>query len=484
VQKQAPTLGRLLTMVLFALSCFGLLLFLWLAFGGPVPLKPKGYRYTVAVPEANQLAIEADVRSSGVPIGKVKALEQAPRGNKTLVTVELERKYAPLDADARVIQRQKTILGEKYLEITRGTPGGPQIEEGGRLRDASVENTVELDEVLGILDEPTRDFFRTWQQDTGEAVEGRGDDLNDSFGNLPRFVASGKDVLEVLNQHDRGIRRLVRNTGVTFEALNTRENQLRALFRNTDQAFSATAEQKEALAETFAIFPTFLDESRKTMVDLESFSRQTRPLVRDLRPALRDLRPTLRDLRALAPDLTNFYRDLDPLITVAKRGMPALREVLEGAEPLLGQLQPFLEELNPILEWLEYHQHTTADFFSNGGGAIIDTVPGQRQSDQEVGHYLGQFGMTGEETFNSLQRRRPDDQRGNAYPDPTMTIGDEIGRRFIAANWDCSNTGEPGNGEYTTKMFNQNDKPSCWEKRLPGPTQFPHVSKADYSKGG
>src|SRR3712207_5224836 len=155
------------------------------------------------------------------------------------------------------------------------------------------------------------------------------------------------------------------------------------------------------------------------MADLESFSRQTRPLVRDLRPALRDLRPTLRDVRALAPDLTDFYRDLDPLITVSRRGLPALREVLDGARPLLGQLQPFLEELNPILQWLEYHQHTTADFMSNGGGALVDTVGGQ-QTPEERGHYLGQFGVTGEETFSSLQPNRADNARGNSYPDLTM----------------------------------------------------------------
>jgi hypothetical protein len=217
------------------------------------------------------------------------------------------------------------------------------------------------------------------------------------------------------------------------------------------------------------------------MIDLEAFSRQTRPLVNDLRPALRDAVPTLRDVRALAPDLTNFYRDLDPLITVSKRGLPALREVLEGAKPLLGQLQPFLEELNPILEWLEYHQHTTADFFSNGGGAVVDTVPGQLQSQNEMGHYLGQFGMTGEETFNALQPNRPDDQRGNAYPDPTMVIGDKVSETFMIANWDCSNTGR---GQFTTQKGNTSDLPSCWEKRLPGPTKFPHVQKADYSQGG
>jgi hypothetical protein len=50
MQKRAPTLANILVIVLFALSCFGLLLFLWESFGGPVPLKPKGYRVTVQLP--------------------------------------------------------------------------------------------------------------------------------------------------------------------------------------------------------------------------------------------------------------------------------------------------------------------------------------------------------------------------------------------------------------------------------------------------
>ena len=65
--KSAPSFGRIAVMVVFALSCFGLLLFLWLAFGGPIPLKPKGYRFDVSFSEATQLAVEADVRISGVP---------------------------------------------------------------------------------------------------------------------------------------------------------------------------------------------------------------------------------------------------------------------------------------------------------------------------------------------------------------------------------------------------------------------------------
>src|SRR5947209_2322426 len=101
MQKQAPTLGRLLVMVVFALSCFGLLLFLWLSFGGAIPLKPKGYRFQVAFPEATQLGLYADVRTAGVTVGKVRDKRLDPRGNRTIATIELDRRFAPLHADAR-----------------------------------------------------------------------------------------------------------------------------------------------------------------------------------------------------------------------------------------------------------------------------------------------------------------------------------------------------------------------------------------------
>src|SRR2546421_12079567 len=101
MQKQAPSLGRILTMVLFALSCFGLLLFLWLAFGGAIPLKPQGYRFRIPFREATQLAQEADVRISGVPVGRVKQVNLGH--GSTVAVVELKRRYAPIPASTRAI---------------------------------------------------------------------------------------------------------------------------------------------------------------------------------------------------------------------------------------------------------------------------------------------------------------------------------------------------------------------------------------------
>ncbi len=116
MQKRAPTLGNILVIILFTLSCFGLLLFLWESFGGPVPLKPKGYQFTVAFPRSLALAEQSDVRISGVDVGHVVALKLGGEG-RTIATVELSSQYAPIRDDMHAILRQKTLLGETYVQL-------------------------------------------------------------------------------------------------------------------------------------------------------------------------------------------------------------------------------------------------------------------------------------------------------------------------------------------------------------------------------
>jgi phospholipid/cholesterol/gamma-HCH transport system substrate-binding protein len=73
MNKNPPSIGRIAAMVGFTLSVAALLMFLWTAFGGTLPLRPESYRFKAAFPEASLLVKEADVRMAGVNIGKVKA---------------------------------------------------------------------------------------------------------------------------------------------------------------------------------------------------------------------------------------------------------------------------------------------------------------------------------------------------------------------------------------------------------------------------
>jgi virulence factor Mce-like protein len=436
MQKATPSIPRVLIMVLFALSCFGLLLFLWLSFGGAIPLKPSGYRFKVDIPEATQLGLEADVRVAGVTVGKVvqKGLAGGS-GNATMATIEMNPKYVPVRKNAKIILRQKTLLGETYLEMTPGTPGSPAVPDGGTLKASRVKPSVQLDEIFQAFDPVTRQAYRDWQQDLSKAAAGRGTDLNNAIGNLPPFVTQGDQLMTLLDQESAGLRQLISNAGVTFNAITRDEGQLRALVTTGEQVFSATARQNRALSQTFQIFPVFLDETRRTMTRLRSFAIDTDPLIRELRPVMHDLVPTLRATRQLAPDLRHLFVNLNPLIDASKRGLPALRDILNGAKPLLAQLGPFLSQLNPILVWLEYNQAITSNFISAGITGIADTTT---SSSGGLGHYLRQFSPLGPDTV-AMAPKRQSWTRGNAYPYGANLSIPEIGKFLIPPNHACDN---------------------------------------------
>src|SRR5215212_842003 len=257
MQKQAPSIGRIFVMVLFAMSCVGILLYLWLVFGGSTPLKPQGYRVDINFPEATQLAQEADVRISGVPVGRVKTKELDEADDTTSVEIELDEQYAPIPADTRAILRQKTLLGETYVELTPGTKDGPMVPDGGQLDPGHVSPTVELDEIFRAFDPKTREAFRVWLDQQGRAFQGRGEDINDALGNLAPFAEDTSDVLEILDRHERATRQLVRDTGVVFSALSERRGQLQSLITNSNRVFETTATRDEELADTFRVLPTF-----------------------------------------------------------------------------------------------------------------------------------------------------------------------------------------------------------------------------------
>ncbi|HEX2233137.1 MAG TPA: MlaD family protein [Thermoleophilaceae bacterium] len=408
--KQAPSLGRIFAMVAFALSVFGLLMFLWLAFGGPIPIKPEGYRLTAHFKEAATLAVEADVRMAGVNIGKVKKKELDKRGVRTIVELELKPEYAPVPKDTKAILRQKTLFGETYVELTTASKKAGILEDGKSIPNTQIEPTVELDEIFTSFDEPTRRSFQEWMRELAKASRGESSQhLNDAFGNLEGFAVDGAKLLRVLDEQEIAVRRMIKNTGVVFGALNERQGALRGLIQNSHDTFEATASRDEALAETFLIFPTFLDESRVTLSRLERFANNTRPLVNRLKAPADDLGPTVRDLGDLAPDLTRLFRNLPPLIRAADSGVPDLERVLEGLEPVVEAAHVFFPELNPILSYFNFHQTTITGFLMNGAADISGDFGGER--------YQTQVGIIDGRSFRR-NMTIPPWARGNAYLAP------------------------------------------------------------------
>ena len=384
MQKQAPTLGRIMVMAIFTLSCFGLLLYLWSAFGGPVPLKPHGYRFNASFLEATQLAQEADVRISGVNVGKVKEIDLDEEAGRTNALIELDEEYAPIPKDARAILRQKTLLGETYVELTPGTEVAGDIPEGGRLETTRVAPTVELDEILRAFDQETREGFQVWQTDLGKGIEGHGADFSDFLGVLPEFANNTNEVLKILNSQERAVQQGIRNTGVVFDALTERGNQLADWITTSNRLLETTANRDEAIRAIWREFPEFITQSQSALRRLESYAVNTDPLMRDLRPVGTQLSNLFVNAGRLAPDFKGFFVGLNRLIPASRRGLPAQSRFLDQTRDVLAQLDPFLRNFNPFLRFLGQYRREIA--------AMLATDTAVTQATDQIGedryHYL------------------------------------------------------------------------------------------------
>ena len=137
-------------------------------------------------------------------VGKVVGKALDPQGNRTIATIELDNKYAPIHVDARAILREKTILGETYVELTpdrgrhRCCPtarcwlGAMSNRRSSSIR-SSTRSTRHATRVPGLA------------ATAGLAVTGNGQNLNNALGNLPQFAADSTDVLRVLDIEHRSL---------------------------------------------------------------------------------------------------------------------------------------------------------------------------------------------------------------------------------------------------------------------------------------
>ena len=432
--KEVPPLSRILAMVVFGVSCFCIVLFLWITFGGQIPLKAKGYRFQADFTEASLLVADADVRISGVNVGRVIVTERV--GEIARSTIEIDSRYAPIPRDTRVTQRQKTVGGETYIELTPGSPRAGMLPENGRLPVSQARETSEIDEILrSVFDPKTRRATQRFLAELAVASKGRGEDVNDALGHFGTFAEESGTLLRILDQEREAVRRLIRDGGFVLSAVGRRQGELSGLIRASDRVLTTTARRNRDLEETVRILPTTLRELRPTFRELEGFSLEAQPVVRALRPAGRELGPALVHLSGLAPDVRGLFRDVDDVISAARRGLPATTRTVNAARPVVQQLASALRDLLPVVDFIGMYKSETVALLANSAAGFQFSDAG---SDGVRRHYFRAIipfsieGIVGAE-------QRVGSNRHNPYLNPRALDKLATGLEAI----DCGNVNNP-----------------------------------------
>jgi ABC-type transporter Mla subunit MlaD len=287
------------------------------------------YSVNVDVESAGQLIKNADVRVGGDRVGQVLTITPEPRTRAwphpfARLGLSLEAGLQPLAADTHYRVRLASVLGGNYLEILPGRSRRGGLADGGTFTLSATARLnhdlgfVDLDQALATFGPRTRSGLRGALASLGNAVAGRGSQVNDSLVGLRELMGPLQSLLGALADPSTRLPEFVSGLAATTGALAPVAPTLDSLLRGG--ATTLQALDRGSSGQSIDQLPP--TESLATSVLTRS------------EPVLSEVARIAQELKPAGALLPLAGRRLDRIVTAATpvfRSVPTLASTLRGA---------------------------------------------------------------------------------------------------------------------------------------------------------
>jgi virulence factor Mce-like protein len=306
-----------------------------------------------------------EVRSGGFRIGVVSDMTPVmlPGGKVgAKVTLKLDRKIGAIPVDSHIVIRPRSALGLKYVELDTGT-SKRVFDDGATMPASQAKVPVELDEFFNMFDAPTRRAAQGNLEGFGDALAGRGSDLNQTIQVAPELFDHLASVMANLNDPRTDLPSFFKELDDTVRVVAPVSQTNAHTFTTMANTFDAISRDPQALKDTIAKSPSTLHAGTESLAVQRPFLEHTAALSRDLDTAATELRgalPTVNSaLRVGTPVMgrsvtlnDNLQGSLGALEDLVKA--PTTVGSLRGLTATVGTLQPQLRFLGPYVTVCNY----------------------------------------------------------------------------------------------------------------------------------
>jgi phospholipid/cholesterol/gamma-HCH transport system substrate-binding protein len=309
-----------------------------------------GYTVRAEFRDVDGMRPGSTVKVDGVPGGIVDSVSITPR-DTAIATLHLDKSVGQIGAGASVQIRPTDLLGEHYVQLNLGDLSRPQ-PSGAFIPLSRTSATVELDQVLNMLDVGTRTRLRILINEAGIGLAGRGADFNTLLSQLPPNLDQARQLLAQVATQNATVENLISEGDRVTAAVNGRRDQLGQLIGVAEGALGTVAARHTQLGATIADAPGALTQLRTALDQLGTASTAITPAAQNLQAAAGPLTTTLRGLpsfassahatlltaRQVAPDLQRLGREGQSPLRALRPTALDLKSVTHTAAPILTQL--------------------------------------------------------------------------------------------------------------------------------------------------
>lgn len=280
--------------------------------------------------DASPLVAGNDVNLNGVKVGTVTGLKVVDGHADVSFTVDPQA--LPLHEDARVEIRPVSLLGERYLELDRGTPSSPALPPGQQIPLSHTGQNTDLDQVLDIFNHQTGDALAALVTVLGQGLQGNGANVNATIKALAPAMTDTNRLVKILDQQNATLNNLVDNVDpVAKELASGNGQEMNALVGSTNRLLTTTAVHQQALDSLLAQLPSTLRSADVTLADLAGTANAAIP--------------TLKNIRPTTDNLTAISQEIDQFSAAANPALARTRPVLARAQALIDQARPVAADL-------------------------------------------------------------------------------------------------------------------------------------------
>jgi phospholipid/cholesterol/gamma-HCH transport system substrate-binding protein len=314
--------------------------------------------------DASPLIKGNDVKASGVKVGTIGSIEV--EDGKAKVGLVLDDAVLPLHQDATALVRPVGLLGERYIELDRGSPAAATVEDGGVIPINRTSRATDLDEVLNMVDEPTGQAISTLVTTLGEGLLGQGENADAAIKALAPALEDTDRLGQILADQNAVLADLLDSVTPVGRQLGIeRGARLDRLVGAADDALTVTARADHALRNTLDQLPRALLETRSTLSALRGAADSTEPVLEALRPTTEDLLQLSRELRAFSRVAGPALDSVDPVLDQASELLERARPVARSLSALSGDLRSTARNGRVIATSALDNVTTVLDFIRN-----------------------------------------------------------------------------------------------------------------------
>ncbi len=251
-----------------------------------LPFVPS-YALHVRAADASELQRGDEINMGGAMVGIVASVDAArsPSGHPiALLNLKLENSIKPLPIDSTFTVRLKGSIGLKYLQVTPGS-SKHGFANGATVPISQAGTEVDFDQVLSMFTPPTRIGIQRATIGFGEALAGRGSDINNAIGAFVPLVNDLGPVAANLASRRTALAGFFRGLESYTGALVPVAQTQATLFGNLDTTFHALAGiAAPYLQDTISQTPPLFDATIADGPVIRPFLIDTAALFGDLRP--------------------------------------------------------------------------------------------------------------------------------------------------------------------------------------------------------